>query len=215
MKKQLFFNIMVKSNMPFVTTSIIAHIDLPGGYRLLRIVAGDWVQHVQAGDVFVIQNDMLPYLRHSIAEHKVDVLLKVNEKNHALITGQPLEIIAIEHAMDVHAIEEKKLRSPTDNGTAIIATPDMLGVGLSLALADIYPRQNTLFLFELTAAAPFRLQPSRLYIPYLPAEMTANFSMLEEKQVAARVISQQGLPGCFDGTMEELVSRITRMDVHH
>jgi hypothetical protein len=79
----------------------------------------------------------------------------------------------------------------------------MLGMGLSLALAMQYPLDTTLFLFELEGASPFRLQPSHIYIPYLPSNMTATFALLEEKNIMARCVSWQGLPGCFDGKIEE------------
>ncbi len=51
---------------------------------------------------------------------------------------------------------------------------------------------------------PFTAQPSRILVPGLPPEVIATMPLLEDHGVAARLASQQGFAGCFDGLVTEL-----------
>ena len=50
----------------------------------------------------------------------------------------------------------------------------------------------------------FRPRPSTILVPHMPAGVIACVPALEEFGIASRLASTAGLPGCHDGTVEEL-----------
>jgi hypothetical protein len=194
--------------------SIIAHSDLPGGYRLARLYAPALAAIIQPGatiQVTVPSLIQLPCFRVSVQDYKIDLLFQLTPATELFKTGYTVaeNTFTIQPCQLLTTIEQTKVTAPL---TVITASAAMLGTGLGAAftlsaLSEI-ELKNYLFLFELEKTAPFKLQPSQLYIPYLPATMIANMSILEEKKISARFISNQGLPGCFDGTLEECIQYI-------
>jgi len=60
------------------------------------------------------------------------------------------------------------------------------------------------------APFPFRVKPSRILVPGLPAEVIGTMPLLEDWGVACRLASQQGFAGCFDGFVTELAEHWIR-----
>jgi len=60
---------------------------------------------------------------------------------------------------------------------------------------------------------PFKVIPSRIMTPQLPAHVTATMPLLEDWGIACRLASLQGFAGCFEGYVTELAEQwITAQD---
>ncbi len=95
---------------------------------------------------------------------------------------------------------------PTDNDwatTILISDGHGLPALLFLARLGVQPH-----LALVTFAGPpwVRLRPSRFMLPSMPAGVIAGIGQLEEAGVPSRVSHADGLPGCHDGGLEELLS---------
>lgn len=53
---------------------------------------------------------------------------------------------------------------------------------------------------------PFRPQPSRYLTPALPPHVTAALPLLDDWQIVSRIVHPDGLPGCYDEDVENLVT---------
>jgi dihydroorotate dehydrogenase electron transfer subunit len=51
---------------------------------------------------------------------------------------------------------------------------------------------------------PFRVRPSRILVPGVPAEAIGAMPLLEEWGIPSRLASLAGFPGCYDGYVTEL-----------
>ncbi|MGH8582789.1 MAG: dihydroorotate dehydrogenase electron transfer subunit [Gammaproteobacteria bacterium] len=57
---------------------------------------------------------------------------------------------------------------------------------------------------------PFKPRPSRFMVPGLPAEVIAAMPLLEDWEIASRLTSLRGFPGCFEGYVTDLARRWLR-----
>jgi hypothetical protein len=178
---------------------VIAHIDLPGNYRLIRFKSAELCQLIQPGDVLHLAQlqHPLPYFRHSQTEEKVDFLFYLTAENRDIVTGKMLTA-TVQHFI-----------LPTKKSFRLLACQLFnLGKGLSIALDPILKTEVDLFVFEIDFASPFKLQPSQFYLPNMLHGVIANMTILEEANTVARFCSQANLPGCFDGTLAEFIKTI-------
>ncbi len=65
---------------------------------------------------------------------------------------------------------------------------------------------TTLLLLQMDDQLPFKPAPCRIMIPGIPAGVIATLPLLAEWHIALRMASHQGLPGCFDGHVDELAA---------
>lgn len=189
----------------FSNLAVIAHVDLPGNYRLIRIKSADLCDIIQPGDVLLLPQLQypLPYFRHSLSESKVDFLVYLRDENRDILTHHLLPTARLQHT----SIPPKKLN---ENAFRILSVNACdIGSGLSIALDSALKNDIDLFLFEIDNASPFKLQPSKFYLPYMLEGVIANMDMLEQANSIARFYSTNNLPGCFDGTMMEFVRLLT------
>ncbi len=63
---------------------------------------------------------------------------------------------------------------------------------------------NPLVLMGSELPFPFRVRPSRILLPGMPAEAIGAMPLLEEWGVPSRLASRADLPGCFDGFVTDL-----------
>ena len=62
---------------------------------------------------------------------------------------------------------------------------------------------------------PFRLRPSTVIVPGIPAEAIAAMPLMEDWGIPSRLASLQGYPGCFDGYVTDLARAwIDSLDEH-
>ncbi|MFN7097461.1 MAG: hypothetical protein ACK4PR_07880 [Gammaproteobacteria bacterium] len=184
---------------------IIAHIDLPGNYRLIRIKSAELCKTIQAGDVLHIPSltHSLPYLRCSRQETKIDFLFYLTDENRSIMTDSML------HAASLQPTVFNLTKTDVNSFRILTCNIDTLGVGLSIALDQISRTHINLFLFDLDSASPFKLQPSKFYLPYMPDGVIANMEIIEQNNAIARFCSATNLPGCYEGTTTGLIPLLT------
>ncbi|MCF6298765.1 MAG: hypothetical protein L3J01_02695, partial [Thiomicrorhabdus sp.] len=107
---------------------------------------------------------------------------------------------------------------PNSKNHAIIKTAQtaerVLLLGSNLMMANLFylakirsttaQNQQTLALLHSEDRFPFRVKPALIMAPNLPPEAIGTSSLLEDWNIPNRLTSQSDLPGCFDGTLEEL-----------
>lgn len=183
--------------------SIIAHIDLPGHYRLIRIVSSELSMIIKAGDVLILPAAQyrLPYFRHEKETHKIDFLFYNTENTVHLRTHTVLTDVILQQA-------ELTLFQMPNHMKLLASNIFELGQGLSIALDNELRKDIDLFVFELDDCSPFPLHPSRLYLPYMKGNVTGNIKMLEEKKIAARFHSIKDIEGCFVGSLNQFIEHM-------
>lgn len=62
----------------------------------------------------------------------------------------------------------------------------------------------TIIALESNSTFPFTIKPARYLMPEMPAQAIGACTLLEDWKVQNRLVSTQGLPGCFDGDLSEL-----------
>ena len=82
------------------------------------------------------------------------------------------------------------------------------GLAAVIFLASIIHRTKDkyfpLMLLSSEAPFPFTPSPSRTIIPGMPNGTIASLPLMEDWRIPTRLASLQGLPGCFDGPIDEL-----------
>ena len=69
------------------------------------------------------------------------------------------------------------------------------------------PRQ-LLALYEADTPLPFRPRPSRFMVEGMPPGVIAAIPLLEDWGIPSRLSSPSGLPGCFEGPLDELLAQL-------
>lgn len=69
--------------------------------------------------------------------------------------------------------------------------------------------RRVLALYEAPVPMPFRPRPSRFMVEGMPAGVIAAIPLLEDWGVPSRLASPDGLAGCHDGRLEDLVAYIS------
>ncbi len=88
----------------------------------------------------------------------------------------------------------------------------LLAEGLGLApLIQLCERlrghqQSLLTAYETGDMLPFRPRPSRFMVEGLPAGVIAAIPLLEDWAIPSRLASPAGLPGCFEGRLDEMLA---------
>ena len=98
--------------------------------------------------------------------------------------------------------------TPASAGRDMVLVTDAQGLSAALFAATAGAENDTaprLVLAELRATPPVRLRPSRFMLPGLPPGTIAGVSPLEDAGIPSRVAHPDGLPGCHDGNMAELL----------
>lgn len=95
---------------------------------------------------------------------------------------------------------------PSDNDWATtILISDGQGLPALLFLARLGHRPH-LALVGFTDPPWVRLRPSRFMLPTAPAGVIAGIGQLEEAGIPSRISHPDGLPGCHDGSLDELLT---------
>ncbi|VAW45099.1 hypothetical protein MNBD_GAMMA03-2045 [hydrothermal vent metagenome] len=129
-----------------------------------------------------------------------------------------------------HGIQPKYLdiiaSAPTSNQTPLITcetAKNLLLLGSGLHLANLFylaKKRKTSLQDSCTLALleskkdnrngertfPFKVKPAQLMSSNLPPEAIGTSSLLEDWHIPNRLASQQGVAGCFEGTLDELFS---------
>jgi dihydroorotate dehydrogenase electron transfer subunit len=106
---------------------------------------------------------------------------------------------------------------PRTATTAIPASGNLLILGSGLEMATLFyiakQRQpshatgKTLALLHSELGFPFTVKPARFILPGMPAEAIGACPLLEDWKIGNRLASDSGLPGCFEGSLAELLDQ--------
>lgn len=112
-------------------------------------------------------------------------------------------------------------RSPKSS-TIIPIAGNLLILGSGLEMATLFyiakQRQSshtagqTLALLHSEQGFPFTVKPARFILPEMPAEAIGTCPLLEDWKIGNRLASELGLPGCFEGSLVDL---LTQWIQHH
>ena len=199
---------------------IIAHTDLKGGYRLIRLISEPLstllaqyeqesltLQGLSYGYLLFSEacRQGLPYLRKAPSEHKIDFLFLRHPDNKMIESGRELTNIKL--------IPQPFRIEPVGNYHVTGYSPAYLGCGLAQSLSTIdakIKKNRPLLLFELIDDSPYPLIPSLYYLRNLPTHVTATMQIIEEQGKIARFCSTKAKPGCFEGSIDALVKYLQK-----
>jgi len=104
---------------------------------------------------------------------------------------------------------------PPRTTTAIPTTGNLLILGSSLEMANLFyiakkrfsshASGQTLALLHDKQGFPFTVKPSRFILPEMPAEAIGACPLLEDWKIGNRLASDSGLPGCYEGSLADLL----------
>jgi hypothetical protein len=106
---------------------------------------------------------------------------------------------------------------PPKTSTTIPVSGNLLILGSGLEMANLFyiakKRQashasaQTLALLHSEQRFPFPIKPSRFILPEMPLDAIGASPLLEDWKIANRLASELGLPGCFEGSLAELLGQ--------
>jgi hypothetical protein len=77
----------------------------------------------------------------------------------------------------------------------------LLGEGKTFGFID-------LILLQADKALPFKPVPSMIIIPDMPEAVIATAPLFEDLSLSCRIACEAGSPGCFEGTLKELMAQL-------
>lgn len=179
-------------NTPEQTGRIAAVGDYPGGHVWLRATTA-LAGHIRPGQY-----------------------VQINAQPWAVMRAGKGWLVCLQRGLPLAAVDtEVSITGPWgDAFDPAKATPRTLllggegGIAALVFLTDVLrhrrPRLKPFLLLASEQPFPFRPQPSRIMVPGLPTWVIAAMPLLEDWGIPSRLATPQGLPGCFDGSLEEL-----------
>ena len=188
---------------------ILTHQSLAGEQYLLRVHAPECASHAQAGSFAHIQCDPLLPMRRPISIMRVsktagwvDFLYKIEGQGTRLLaTRQPGERISILAPIGTPFKPQMKYSRPLLIGGGIGIPPMIF---LADQLREIGDAWQPLVLMGSEVPFPFDSIESSIEVEGMDAELRAAMPLLEEWNIASRLSSQQGYPGCHQGYVTDL-----------
>jgi len=77
---------------------------------------------------------------------------------------------------------------------------------LSQMMTELKSQKKVFFLLYSSTQFPFRPQPSRFLVSGVPPSVIAACPLLEDRNIASRLISHASIPGCYDGSLTEFLN---------
>ncbi|HUK00967.1 MAG TPA: dihydroorotate dehydrogenase electron transfer subunit [Steroidobacteraceae bacterium] len=189
---------------------VVSHAAHPAQQFVLRLAAPKCAARAQPGAFVHLTCDAAVPLRRPLS------IMRVNREEGWIeilykIVGPGLEALSHKRRGDTVSV-----LGPIGHGfTPDPARPRALllggGVGIPpmIFLADALrgdpgARYKPLVLMGSEVPFPFEVRPSRILLPGLPPDCIACLPLLDEWEIASRLASRSGFPGCFDGFVTEL-----------
>lgn len=167
-----------------------------GGYGLVRIAAPICAREIKPGQYLQLNGQSWAVMRAGADSGWVDCF----QPNHSQPFKPDAEVGVngpLGEAFNVEKATPRALLLGEEEGIAPL-------VFLADVLRHRRPRIKPLLFMAAGHSFSFRLQPSRIMVPGIPAWVIAAIPLLEDWGIPSRLVSPEGLPGCFDGTLEEL-----------
>lgn len=176
----------------------------PGHLHLVRIHAPFIAQHALPGQV-VSTPDLthpLPIVRRSAASGQVELLYHSTDENeHASldhIAGKHIRVAGlIGNAFHLNSGRQRPLIIGDDSGIAA-------AIFLACDIAHQKLPHRPFVILGASASFPFTPAPSKMLAPSMPAGVIAAMPLLDDLQIANRLVSPYGLPGCFEEDIAHL-----------
>jgi len=191
------------------TAVIVAHEPQESGYYLLRLHAPELITQVQIGQQLQLSYEqtlfpLLPIGRLHPHQGWIDIFYP--ETPHIALITQ-LRQLPISSSLHCTRITGTALHWQTDAPCLIMAEEHALGsiMGIAAQLKQQKHRTN-LTLLTLTDTPPFTPCPSRLIVPSLPVDAIAALPLLEDWQLASRLVHSDAV-GCFSGEIQQLAAQ--------
>jgi hypothetical protein len=106
---------------------------------------------------------------------------------------------------------------PPKTATIIQPEANLLIIASGLEMANLFylakqrdstqSTGHTLALLHSEDSFPFTVKPARFLLPEMPAEAIGACPLLEDWKIGNRLASDLGLPGCFDGSLTDLLEQ--------
>ncbi len=106
---------------------------------------------------------------------------------------------------------------PPKSSTTIPLAGNLIILGSGLEMANLFyiakqrlsshATGQTLALLHSEQGFPFIVKPARFILPEMPAEAIGACALLEDWKIGNRLASDVGLPGCFEGSLADLLDQ--------
>lgn len=191
---------------------LISQQAFPGRQYVLRLEAPECAARAQPGsfvhlscDPLVPMRRPLSIMRASPSAGWIELLYKV--------VGAGLEALSRQEPGAVLSVMGPIGRGfdPSANRPRTLLVGGGVGIPPMVFLAERLKSRNDakwqpLVLMGSEIPFPFRIQPSRILVPGMPAAAIACMPLLEDWGVASRLASLAGFAGCFDGYVTDLAA---------
>lgn len=188
---------------------VLTHTHFDGDQHVLRLhsariaaraAAGSFV-HLRCAEDLPMRRPM-SIMRANPEQGWIEVLYKVTGVgSRALAHAQPQQLLSvlgpIGHGFVAHPERPRVLAI----GGGVGIPPMVFLIEQLLRLRGAW---KPLVLMGSELPFPFRVRPSTILVPGIPAEAIGAMPLLEEWGVPSRLATSAGFPGCFDGYVTEL-----------
>lgn len=172
---------------------LISQSPCPGGFTHLRIAAKNIAATAQPGESIIWGQRTLPIMRSDRHAGWIELLFTGEIPTESDIEGPCGKPITL-----------------SDQHPRSLLVAHLTELPALIFFADCLRQRrnhNTLLLLQVDGQLPFKPAPCRIMIPGMPAGVIATLPLLAEWHIALRMASHQGLPGCFDGHVDELAAQ--------
>ncbi len=203
-----------KTNMNQATifaenANVLKHESLPAQQYLLRLQSPECAKTVRPGNFIHLSCSHDSYrlkrpfsvLRSSASDGWIEVLYKV--------VGEGTEALS-----KIEINDELHCMGPIGNSFTLspqTKRPLLLGGGVGIPPILFFAEQlkkkanlNPLVIMGSEIPFPFKVQPSKILLDGMPADVIASMTLLDDLDIPSRLTSKQGYPGCYDGYIHEL-----------
>lgn len=189
---------------------VLRHTQFEDNQYVIRVQAPQCAAHAQPGSFAHITCDEAIPMRRPLSLMRVDADAGWVEMLYKVV-GPGLHALTARKEGDIVSV-----LGPIGRGfTPHVERPRTLliggGVGippmvfLAERLRDRHDAQwKPLVLMGSEIPFPFRTRPSQILVPGIPEGSIACMPLLDEWNIASRLASRSGFPGCFDGFVTEL-----------
>lgn len=194
------------------STEILSHQGYAGDQYLLRVAAPQIAARALPGSFVHIRCDENRPLRRPISIMRVDAragwvefLYKVLGEGTALLSQRKVgEKLSIMGPIGKPFVAQMARPRPLLIGGGVGMPPMIF---LADSLREVKGAYNPFIIMGSEVPFPFKAVPSKIMVAGMPDEVIATMPLLEDWGFAARLASQQGYAGCFEGYVTDLARR--------
>jgi dihydroorotate dehydrogenase electron transfer subunit len=194
------------------SAEILSHQGYAGDQYLLRVTAPQIAARALPGSFVHIRCDENRPLRRPISIMRVDAragwvefLYKVLGEGTALLSQRKVgEKLSIMGPIGKPFVAHMARPRPLLIGGGVGMPPMIF---LADSLREVKGAYNPFIIMGSEVPFPFKAVPSKIMVAGMPDEVIATMPLLEDWGFAARLASQQGYAGCFEGYVTDLARR--------